>query len=137
MVFQELEAQNAFDDVAATLDLIEYLAPTHIIPGHGGVFHDLAPALSRARSRLEAFIKDPIRHARYGAKVLIKYKLLELQQCEQAALVRWIDQTPYFGILHRNFFSSTPFSNWIDTLLSDLIQSKALSRQASLLLNLD
>ena len=137
VVFPELDSRDAFDEVAATLDLIEHLAPQHIIPGHGRVFHDLAPALARARSRLDAFVKDPIRHARYGAKVLIKYKLLEWQQCESSDLLHWISQTPYFAILQRRFFAAIPFQKWIDNLLEDLIQSKALAQQGSLLLNLD
>jgi glyoxylase-like metal-dependent hydrolase (beta-lactamase superfamily II) len=137
VVFPELDSRDAFDQVSVTLDLINRLAPEHIIPGHGRVFHDLAPALSRARSRLDAFVKDPNRHARYGAKVLIKYKLLEWQQCDSSDLHHWIAQTPYFDILHRRFFSTFPFHEWILALLNDLIQSKAAAQQGSLLFNLN
>ena len=38
VVFPELEGADAFDQVSASLDLIESLAPKTIIPGHGRVF---------------------------------------------------------------------------------------------------
>lgn len=52
VVFPELEGEQAFADVAATLDLIERLAPRTVIPGHGPVFHDAPRALAGARQRL-------------------------------------------------------------------------------------
>jgi glyoxylase-like metal-dependent hydrolase (beta-lactamase superfamily II) len=137
VVFQELEQRAAFDQVAATLDLIERLSPHTIIPGHGPAFQEITPALARARSRLDRFIQSPVAHARYGAKVLIKYKLLEWQHCDQQVLLEWIAQTPYFAILHRNFFASTPMQDWINELLNDLIRSNAIRRQAHVLLNVD
>jgi glyoxylase-like metal-dependent hydrolase (beta-lactamase superfamily II) len=81
VVFQELEGIEAFDEVAATLDLIERLSPLRVVPGHGIVFVDVDEALARARSHLAMFVRDPIRHATYGAKVLIKHKLLDWQSC--------------------------------------------------------
>ncbi|NQW93250.1 MAG: MBL fold metallo-hydrolase, partial [Polaromonas sp.] len=38
VVFPELEGVNAFDEVAATLDLIDRLKPKTIVPGHGRMF---------------------------------------------------------------------------------------------------
>jgi glyoxylase-like metal-dependent hydrolase (beta-lactamase superfamily II) len=72
VVFPELDGERAFDDVAAVLDLIERLSPLVVIPGHGAPFTDVAAALQRARSRLAGFVADPQRHARHGAKVLLK-----------------------------------------------------------------
>ena len=51
VVFPELEGEAAFAEVAATLDLIERLAPRTAIPGHGPVFHGIAQALDVARRR--------------------------------------------------------------------------------------
>ena len=86
VVFPELQEIAGFDDVAATLDLIERLAPRTVIPGHGAVFHDVYAALQTARSKLDGFARAPHRHLRYGAKVLLKFKLLEFGQiAEQAA----------------------------------------------------
>jgi glyoxylase-like metal-dependent hydrolase (beta-lactamase superfamily II) len=137
VVFQELEGVQAFDEVAATLNLIERLSPITVIPGHGTVFTDANSALSKARSRLDFFVRDPIRHAQYGAKVLVKYKLLELQTCSMAQLLQWVNQTPYFDILHRRFFSDQPIMQWLQSLLADLERSKALYLRDDSVINRD
>jgi glyoxylase-like metal-dependent hydrolase (beta-lactamase superfamily II) len=137
VVFQELEGVRAFDDVAATLDLIERLSPLTVIPGHGAVFSDVDQALSRARSRLRKFINEPIRHANYAAKVLLKYKLLEWQQCSHAQLYQWTLQTPYFELLHQRYFHSHSFDQWYEVLLADLERSEALCLVDGLVINRD
>jgi glyoxylase-like metal-dependent hydrolase (beta-lactamase superfamily II) len=137
VVFQELEGMNAFDEVAATLDVIERLKPLTVIPGHGSVFGDTETALKRARSRLNKFIEDPVRHANYGAKVLIKYKLLELQQCTLDQMQDWTKQTPYFGILHQRFFNNQLVNEWLSSILADLERSGALEQTAGILVNRD
>lgn len=137
VIFQELEGVRAFDEVAATLDLIERLSPLKVIPGHGVVFSDIDSALSRARSRLAKFVNDPIRHAHYGAKVLLKYKLLEWQRCERSQLFQWTLQTPYFGILHQRFFSNQVFEAWFESLLVDLQRAKAAQMTDDVIINLD
>ena len=80
IVFQELEGQEAFDEVGTTLDLIDLAPPRVVIPGHGKVFTDLESALAAARRRLDGFVQDPAKHAAHAAKVLLKFKLLELQR---------------------------------------------------------
>jgi len=94
VVFPELDGVAAFDDVAATLTLIESLAPCRIVPGHGAPFSDVAGALQRARSRLAAFRAEPTRHARHGIKALAKYHLLEVGSQPLADLLAWFDLTP-------------------------------------------
>ena len=89
IVFPELDGEQAFDDVAAVLDLIERLAPCWVIPGHGAPFGDVAGALQRARTRLARFAAEPARHARHGAKVLIKYHLLE-ERSEPLTVFRFL-----------------------------------------------
>ncbi len=94
VVFPELDGVNAFDDVAATLDLIEALQPHLVIPGHGAPFSDLPGALQRARSRLAAFRAEPTRHARHGIKALAKYHLLEVGCQPLPDLLAWFAATP-------------------------------------------
>ena len=94
VVFPELDGIDAFDDVAATLNLIESLAPRRIVPGHGAPFSDVGGALQRARSRLAAFRAEPARHARHGIKALAKYHLLEVGSQPLAELCTWFDTTP-------------------------------------------
>lgn len=79
VVFPEIEGIAAFDQVGATLEVIAQLQPAVVVPGHGGAFTDVGAALVLAQSRLQSFVQSPERHARYAAKVLIKYKLLEWQ----------------------------------------------------------
>ena len=62
-----------------TLDLIEKLAPRTVIPGHGPVFPTPARSGRSAQSALDGFVQQPLKHALYAAKVLLKYKLLEWQ----------------------------------------------------------
>ena len=126
VVFPELVEQAGFEDVARTLDLIESLQPHTIIPGHGAVFHALAPALSEARRRLEGFARHPERHSRYGAKVLMVFKMLELEQIERADFARWARQVPYLLAMHRRHGLGLPLDDWLTLLLDELQQSGAV-----------
>ena len=89
VVFPEIDGEQAFDEVAATLDLIESLGARWAVPGHGAPFRDLAGALQRARQRLAAFVANPRRHDRHAAKVMVKYHLLEARSCTWPALQAW------------------------------------------------
>jgi len=136
VVFPELEGLAAFHEVDQTLNLIETLNPSWVIPGHGAVFNQVDEALSVARKKLEGFVKDPEKHARYGAKVLLKYKLLELFQAENTTFVAWASDVPYLKILHQTYFAQITLQEWIQNLLRDLERSKALAYQDTLLVNL-
>ena len=120
VVFPELDGQHAFDAVAATLDLIADLQPRMVIPGHGAVFDDVDAALLRARARLDHFRRKPLSHIRYGLKVLVKFKLLELQTWPLDALHAWADQTLYVGVVQRRHFPQLPVAELIDSVVKDL-----------------
>jgi len=135
VVFPELEGDSAFADVAATLDVIEHLAPRTVIPGHGPVFTDAARALDGARRRLDGFARNPAKHALYAAKVLLKYKLLEWQQIALADLLAWARATPYFGMLHARHFADQAEGEWLHSLVADLVRSGAALRQGEWLHN--
>lgn len=125
VVFQELEGEQAFAEVGATLDLIEALQPRLVIPGHGALFTDVAAALQTARRRLQAFIEDPVRHAGHAAKVLLKFKLLQLQRVRYADLERWALATAYFPLILERHFPGREPAAWIRTLVDDLVAAKA------------
>ncbi|MDD2546573.1 MAG: MBL fold metallo-hydrolase [Burkholderiaceae bacterium] len=129
VVFPELDGQEAFADVAATLDLIEHLAPRTVIPGHGALFSDVPLALAVARRRLDGFARNPRKHALYAAKVLLKYKLLEWQQITHTDLLAWAQATPYFERLHTLCAATQPPAEWIEALCQDLERSGAAERQ--------
>lgn len=135
VVFQELEGERAFDEVAQTLDLIESLAPLVVIPGHGKVFAHVAQSLAAARRRLEGFVRDPMKHAVHAAKVLLKFKLLELQQVSLAEFRQWAAATAYFGMVHQRWFLEIEQSAWIEQLADDLVRSGAARREGECLLN--
>lgn len=128
VVFPEIEGTCAFDEVAATLDVIEALQPAWVLPGHGAMFSDVGAALSIARQRLAAFVHNPARHARYAAKVLLKYKLLEWQQRPLPAVLQWCLQTPYMGLLHAQYFADQSQQEWLCTIIDELERSGALER---------
>ncbi len=125
VVFPELEGLSAFDEVAQTLDLIEKLDPLQVIPGHGSVFTRVDGALANARRRLDGFRADPAKHGRYAAKVLLKFKLLEMQQVTHTEFQAWAAGASYFAILHASHGCGQPFSDWLDGLLGDLVSSGA------------
>ena len=94
VIFPELWGDPGFEEVAQTLDFIESLQVKLIIPGHGRPFTDVAKSLSTARSRLDYLASDPERNARHGAKVLLKYRLLEWRKQDMDQVGQWIANTP-------------------------------------------
>jgi len=136
VVFPVLDGIEAFDDVAMTLDLIESLGARCVIPGHGRAFSDVDQALRYARRRLEGFAANPTKHGMYAAKVLLKFRLLELQQCELGELIQWALASAYFRTLHQLLGIDVSLSVWVDQLTNDLVTSKAAVRQGTRVVNL-
>lgn len=136
VVFQELEGEQAFDEVRATLELIERLQPRLVIPGHGPVFTDVGTALHAARRRLQAFMQDPARHAMHAAKVLLKFKLLEWQRIPCDALERWALATPYFRLIRERYFVHEQPSAWCRRLIDELVAAGAARTTGEDLVNL-
>lgn len=135
VVFPELEGKSAFKEVAATLDVIERLRPRVVIPGHGRVFTKVEESLAKARSRLAAYLADPRRHATHAAKVLLKFKLLELQEATWDDFLAWAEATSYLRLLHARFQMAPTSRAWIRQLLEDLIAGGSARREGSQLLN--
>ena len=135
VVFPELEGEDAFAEVAATLDVIKALAPRVVIPGHGPVFTDAPRAIEGARKRLDGFVRNPLKHASYAAKVLVKYKLLEWQQISLADLAAWTDSAPYFGMLHRRHFGDQTQAQWLQGLVDVLVRSGAALQRGDVVHN--
>jgi glyoxylase-like metal-dependent hydrolase (beta-lactamase superfamily II) len=86
VVFPELDGIDAFDTVAATLDVIAALKIDTVLPGHGGAFSDVAAALQRARVRLDGFVQAPIKHRWHAVKVLCMFWLMaqRIASCDVA-----------------------------------------------------
>jgi glyoxylase-like metal-dependent hydrolase (beta-lactamase superfamily II) len=135
VVFPELDGEGAFDEVAATLDLIEALQPAVVIPGHGAPFADAPAAIGYARQRLAGFVANPAKHMQYAAKVLLKFKLLEAQRMEKSALLAWAQGTPYFASIFSTHFAGATFDEAAGQLVDALVRSGAASVQGSLVIN--
>jgi glyoxylase-like metal-dependent hydrolase (beta-lactamase superfamily II) len=139
VVFPELEGEAAFAEVGASLDLIEKLAPRTVIPGHGPVFageEQVAAALARARTRLSSHVQDPKRHAVHAMKVLIKFKLLEWQSISEAEFFQWAERTPYLSVVHARYFEPGERREWLDSLLAELMRSRAVDRGGGRIVNI-
>lgn len=135
VVFPELDGDDAFAEVADTLDVIEALQPALVIPGHGGPFTDVNQALAVARQRLAGFVAHPQKHLHYAAKVLLKFKLLEVQRIERDALVQWVQATPYFKSLLSALFANADVPKAVEALIADLMRSGAATMEHSLVCN--
>lgn len=134
VVFPELEGQAAFSEVSSTLDLIQKLGAKAVYPGHGSAFVDVMPAIERARRRLDQFVNHPEKHQAYGAKVLLKFKLMEFQSLPLADFLGWAAQTPYLQLMHQQ--SDLDISIWVLSIVQQLIASGAARIDGDMLINL-
>ena len=136
VVFPELDGEQAFDDVARTLDLIESVHPRCAVPGHGAPFTDVADALQRARKRLAGFIAEPDRHARHAVRALMKYHLLEVQSQRWDELERWFAGAPLFtAVWHRLGRPEGTLTLFAQRTVQDLVGSGALALREGQVLN--
>ena len=135
VVFPELEGVDAFDEVAATLDLIERLRPSIVVPGHGAIFAYTPEILAVARQKLDGFVKDPVKLARHAAKVLLKFKLLEKQNLLLADFLQWAANTPCLLEYQRSFFCDSDFSTWVELLCFELVTAGAARRDGDVIFN--
>ncbi|EJL71725.1 Zn-dependent hydrolase, glyoxylase [Variovorax sp. CF313] len=125
IAFPELAGEPSFKDVGATLDLIETLAPRQVIPGHGAVFDDVGKALSVARRRLDGLQRDPVKHARHAIKVLMKFKLLEVQSISFADWQAWLRGAAYIDVIRSRFFSAIELDQLAGDILAELVAAGA------------
>jgi len=127
IVFPEVLGGRGFAEVGATLEVIGQLNPLVVLPGHGPIIHDVHECLARAYSKLNYFVQSPDIHALHAAKVLLKFKLLELQAVTLSDLKIWAENTPLLSRIHQSFFKTTPFLNWCSELLDELINKNVLT----------
>ena len=127
VVFPELDGASAFDDVASVLELIRTLPVRCVIPGHGAPFNDVAGALQRAWARLDGFRADPGRHLRHGARVLLKYHLMEEGQLPLPALQAWMQATPLMRSIWQGLGQPDGrIEAWAARLLQDMLSGGVL-----------
>lgn len=135
VVFPEIEGKTAFDDVEWTLKLIKKLNPKLVLPGHGAAFSDVTNALIRANNRLAQFRNTPDKHAIYAAKVLLKFKLLELQSLNFEKFLVWAKSVLYLNLLHAEYAKHMNIETWILGLCQSLERSGACTFEGEKILN--
>jgi glyoxylase-like metal-dependent hydrolase (beta-lactamase superfamily II) len=133
IVFPDLRSEDGFEEVVATLNLIESLKPAHVIPGHGAPFDDVTAALARARDRARYFQQEPRRHALHAAKALTVFHVMEVGAIRRMALLEWALGTPVFQRMAASLLSpggvANPFDRerrWVSEMLDALIAAGAL-----------
>ncbi|NBY34316.1 MAG: MBL fold metallo-hydrolase [Betaproteobacteria bacterium] len=124
IVFPEVLGGHGFAEVGATLKVIEELNPRLVLPGHGPIIHDVTESLARAYSKLNYFVQSPLIHASHAAKVLLKFKLLELQSVALSDFKAWVIRTPLLVRIHQSFFKTTLIQEWCCELIEGLTNKK-------------
>jgi glyoxylase-like metal-dependent hydrolase (beta-lactamase superfamily II) len=127
VVFPELEGEQAFADVAATLGLIEKLHVDLVVPGHGAPFTDCAGALARAYARLNGQMRDPAKHAWHAAKVLVMYRMMAEQRIAAQVLQNELARATLFQSVARRWFGNDVLG-LISRACNELIQKGQLLR---------
>ncbi len=126
IVFPELDGTDAFNEVEATLDLIEDLSPALVVPGHGEPFQGVAAALQASRSRLAHYRRYPARHAASAIKALLVFHVLEVERCSRVALNQWLNQTPIAAQTLERHWPTLDAHEWSSRLVAELIQAGTL-----------
>jgi hypothetical protein len=135
VIFPELWGEGGFEEVAQTLELIEGLPVALVIPGHGKPFTDVKKSIEIAKSRLDYLSSDADRNARHGAKVLLKYKLLEWRSQDLKAVQEWIARTPVLENIRKQL--NMTVEELLEWLPQALVKSRAATIEQGRLINLD
>jgi glyoxylase-like metal-dependent hydrolase (beta-lactamase superfamily II) len=133
IIFPELEDQPGFGATRQTLGMIEALAPRRVVPGHGGVFEDVAAALAASRRRLDAFEREPLRHVRHAARALLMFHMMEHEHRERSTLLRWLVGTPLFVAMARRLSGASAIEAWAADLVDSLLDDGLLADHGGVL----
>ncbi|MBL0140779.1 MAG: MBL fold metallo-hydrolase [Betaproteobacteria bacterium] len=124
-VWPEEGANPHIEAALEALATVERLAPAVVIPGHGIPFADSTGAIAVARSRLEAFARDPAKNARHVVKVMFVYALLDKGGMPASDVAAYLDRIPCYRRLAERFLAldAVAMARW---LLGDLEKSGAV-----------
>jgi len=126
-------APNPHIDAAReALATIESLRPAVVIPGHGVPFADVAAALARARSRLDAFERDPLKGARHMGKVMFVFSLLDRGEMRSDEVEGYVARIPCHRQVAVEFLGMEPaqYAAW---LVGDLLRAGAIVEREGVL----
>lgn len=128
VVFGEWQGGVGFEAALQVLDQIEALRPAVVIPGHGGPIADVPKALAQARRKLLGWRADPVAHARYAAKVLVKYHLMEQRRQTLPALLDWLAGVPLLAQMQAPNETPQRLRDWGVGVIEELVGRGALRR---------
>ena len=144
VLFPSFDPVLGFEDAALraianqrkTLEFIADLRPSPlwVIPGHGGIFTDLAGALQRAFKRLDYFLSSPLQQARYALKVSLSFVLMVEGRIELSSLVVRLSRMDFVQSLNQHFFKMSP-EDLANYLVVELEKSRAARRQGDWLVS--
>lgn len=118
------ERTGFLDAARATLDAIEALRPALVIPGHGAPFAEVSKALAESRSRLDAFARDPAKHARHVVRALFVFSLLD-RGAMRTPVADYIRSVPVYGQMRDGFLGGTN-DELARALVDDLVRAGAI-----------
>ena len=132
-LFPNDQGFSNFEGALSTLELIAELQPEIVVPGHGGVFSDVSAALSFAQNRLSYLRSNPDRNLIHVANVLLKFKLLEWQSCQNMLALDWFQNTLMLQKIATILNLST--HDLYQQVVNSLIKANAIRLKDGLLLN--
>jgi glyoxylase-like metal-dependent hydrolase (beta-lactamase superfamily II) len=116
----------------ATLDRIAALGARVVIPGHGEPFTGVTAALERAYERLAAFEADPVRVARYVAKALLSFTLLDVRRMSLTELPEHFETVGIYRDLNTALFRM-PAADMAAMIVGELERAGAVRRDGGFL----
>ena len=67
--------------------------------------------------------------------MLLKFKLLDLQDVGKAQFLAWAEGTPYFRLVHDRWFAHLSQRAWVEQLIRELAASGAARLEADRIIN--
>ncbi len=132
--FPELAGDaTGFAQQQAVLDLISQLPVSIVIPGHGPMFADVRTALARAQRRLNSQREDPVRHARYAIKALIKFQMLDRERVNESEFLADLKSASFLQRCAES--SDRPVPQAFTEAINELVAQGALRREGALIVN--
>ncbi|MBL8524626.1 MAG: MBL fold metallo-hydrolase [Betaproteobacteria bacterium] len=116
----------------AALDTIEKLKPKIVVPGHGAPFAEAAKSIADARSKLDAFERDPVKNARHVAKIMFVFALLDKESMPMADVPAYLESVPVYRQLREEFLGGSN-EELVDGMLRGLIASGAVVEEGGYL----
>ncbi len=121
-----VEGPDAVEKALASIERLAGLEARAVFPGHGAPFSDFQGAISHARKRYQAYLKDPERVWRDQLKRIFIFTLLMDGAPDELKFFERLLATPWFPETAQKL-SADPGELFKDTL--GLLRSKGLVRQ--------